>query len=70
MTAQGHPRTIFNRAVERGDLPAAELAARELGRITLGEALELTMLVAEKDPGGGPGSGFGGCVGYSAKTTT
>ena len=26
------------------------MAARELGRITLGEALELTLLVAEKDP--------------------
>jgi hypothetical protein len=28
----------------------AEMAAREVGRLTLGEALALTALVAQKDP--------------------
>jgi hypothetical protein len=50
LTAQGHPRAIFNRAVERGSLAMAETALRELGRPTLCELLELTLLIAEKDP--------------------
>lgn len=50
MTAQGHPRTIFNRAIERGNLAAAEAAARELGRLTLEQALSLVLLYAERDP--------------------
>jgi hypothetical protein len=33
LTAQGHPRAIFRRAIERGNLIAAEMTARELGRI-------------------------------------
>ena len=50
MTAQGHPRRIFQTAIERGNLLLAEATARELGRITLEEALALTALVAEKEP--------------------
>jgi hypothetical protein len=50
VTAQGHPRAIFTRAIERGNIVIAELAAREVGRLTLGEALALTALVAQKDP--------------------
>ena len=50
MAAAGHPRAIFKRAIENGNLPVAEVTARELGRITLAEALELTALVAERDP--------------------
>jgi hypothetical protein len=50
LTAQGHPRTIFNRAIERGSLAMAETVLRELGRPTLCELLELTLLIAEKDP--------------------
>jgi hypothetical protein len=50
MTAQGHPRRIFQTAIERGNVVAAEATARELGRITLDESLALTALVAEKDP--------------------
>ena len=51
MTAQGNPRRIFQTAIERGNIVMAEAAARELGRIiTLHEALQLTALVAEKDP--------------------
>ena len=50
MTAQGHPRAIFNRAIERGNLSVAETTLRELGRPSLLEFLELTLLIAEKDP--------------------
>jgi hypothetical protein len=50
MTAQGHPRSIFQRAVERGNLVTAEATARELGRLTLEEALRLLFLHAEKEP--------------------
>jgi hypothetical protein len=50
LTAQGHPRAIFTRAIERGNLLVAETTLRELGRRTLGELLELVILVAEKEP--------------------
>jgi hypothetical protein len=40
----------LQRACERGNLLVAEIAARELGRITLDEALALTVLIAKKDP--------------------
>ena len=50
LTAQGHPRATFNRAIERGNLLVAETVLRELGRPTLGELLELTILIAFKDP--------------------
>jgi uncharacterized protein len=30
LTAQGHPRAIFSRAIERGNVMLAELTAREL----------------------------------------
>ena len=49
MTAQGHPRRVFATAIERGNIVMAEATARELGRISLEEALVLTALVAEKD---------------------
>ena len=41
-TSQGHPRTIFRRALERDNLVLAEVTAREIGRVTIAEALELT----------------------------
>ena len=50
MTAQGHPRAIFKRAIERGNLVAAETAAREVGRLTLEEALRLVFLYAAYEP--------------------
>jgi hypothetical protein len=50
VTAQGHPRAIFNRAIERGNLLVAETTAREIGRVSLGESLALTALIAQKDP--------------------
>jgi hypothetical protein len=37
MTAQGHPRVIFKRAIEHGNVTVAEMTARELGGITLAE---------------------------------
>jgi hypothetical protein len=49
VTAQGHPRAIFSRAVERGDLVVAEATAREVGKLNLEEALKLVFLYAEKD---------------------
>jgi hypothetical protein len=51
MTAQGHPRTIFQRAIERGNLLVAETVLRaEIPRPTLGDLLELTALIAMNDP--------------------
>jgi hypothetical protein len=50
MTAPGHPRAILARAIERGNLVVAEETAREVGRLTLEEALRLVFLYAEKDP--------------------
>jgi hypothetical protein len=40
---------ILRRALERGNLVVAEITARELGRIDLADALELTVLVALKN---------------------
>jgi hypothetical protein len=50
LTAQGHPRATFNRAIERGNLLIAEAIAREIGKVSLGEALELVALIAQHDP--------------------
>ena len=50
VTAQGHPRAIFSRAVERRNLVIAEATAREIGKLTLDEALQLVFLYAEKEP--------------------
>jgi hypothetical protein len=50
LTAQGHPRTIFRRAIERGNRMIAEMTVREIGRISLDESLALTALIALKDP--------------------
>jgi hypothetical protein len=50
VTAQGHPRAIFKRAIERGNLVVAEATAREIGRLTLEDALRLLFLYAEHDP--------------------
>jgi hypothetical protein len=50
MTAQGHPRAVFRRAIERKNLLTAEATAREMGTVSLGEALDLACLVAEVAP--------------------
>jgi hypothetical protein len=49
-TSQGHPLAIFRRAIERGNLTIAEATAKEIGRLSLSEALELTLLIAREDP--------------------
>jgi hypothetical protein len=49
VTATGHPRAVFKRAIERGDLAVAEAMVREIGRVSLEEALELTALIAVKE---------------------
>lgn len=52
VTAQGNPRAIFTRAIERGNLLVAETVLRaEIPRPTLLDLLELTALIASKDPG-------------------
>jgi hypothetical protein len=50
LTSQGHPRTIFKRALERGNLVVAEATAKELPPLSLTDALDLTMLIARKEP--------------------
>ena|ERR1051326_2690038 len=51
MTAQGHPRAIFQRAIERGNLTVAEATLRtEIPRPTLVDLLDLTALIAFKQP--------------------
>jgi len=45
----GHARAAFRRAIERGNLVVAEIEARDIGQLDLGEALELTALVALRD---------------------
>jgi hypothetical protein len=49
-TSQGHPYTIFHRALERKNLLIAEATAKELPRLNLTDALDLTTLIARKDP--------------------
>jgi hypothetical protein len=50
ITSQGRPRTTFARALQNGNLYVAEALAREIGRISLAEALELTILIGRKEP--------------------
>ena len=51
MTSQGSPATRFRRAIERRSLINAELAAREMGRLSLEQALQLVALYCEQaDP--------------------
>jgi hypothetical protein len=49
LTAQGHPRAIFKRAIERGNVLVAEATAREIG-LSLEEALQLVLLYAAYEP--------------------
>jgi hypothetical protein len=50
VTSQGTAQGRFQRAIDAGNLWAAETAARELGRLPLGSALALTALIAEVAP--------------------
>jgi hypothetical protein len=49
-TSQGHARTVFKRALQHENLLVAETTAREIGHVSLVEALELTALIARKAP--------------------
>jgi FlaA1/EpsC-like NDP-sugar epimerase len=49
LTAQGSPRAIFKRAIERGNVVVAEATAREFA-LTLEEALQLVLLYAAYEP--------------------
>jgi hypothetical protein len=44
------PQAYSRRAIYGGNLVVAEITAREIGRINLVEALELTALIAKRDP--------------------
>lgn len=50
MTSQGTAHGRFARAIRRGHLNAAEMAAREMGGLSLGDALKLALLIAEAEP--------------------
>jgi len=49
-TSQGRPYSIFRRALQHGNLLVAEATAKELPPLNLTDALELTILIARKDP--------------------
>jgi hypothetical protein len=49
-TSQGHPYAIFRRALLRGNALSALAAAKDLPQLSLSDALELTVLIARKDP--------------------
>ena len=50
MTSQGTAYGRFQRALRNGQVFQAELAARELGGLTLADALRLTILYADAEP--------------------
>jgi hypothetical protein len=51
MTSQGTASGRFTRAIQRGHLLAAEMAAREMGHLSLSNALSLCILYRrEQDP--------------------
>jgi hypothetical protein len=47
MTSQGTAHGRFQRAIRDGDLRRARMHARELGHVSLADALALTLLAAE-----------------------
>jgi len=47
MTSQGTAHGRFQRAIQCRHLHAAEMAARELGGLSLADALELTLLMRD-----------------------
>ena len=50
MGAAGHPYAAFQRALNRHNVLMALAAAKDLPQLSLVDALELTVLVARKDP--------------------
>ena len=49
MTSQGTAHGRFQRAIHRRHVQAAEMAAREMGGLSLADALDLTLLIREAD---------------------
>jgi hypothetical protein len=49
MTSQGTAHGRFQRAIRNRNLLNAEIAARELGGLSLADALDLTLLMRETD---------------------
>lgn len=47
MTAQPHPGVRLRRALDQGNVFLAEVAARELGRLSLQDSLDLVVLYAQ-----------------------
>ena len=50
MTSQGTAHGRFQRAIQRRHVQAAEMAAREMGGLSLADALTLCELLANTDP--------------------
>jgi hypothetical protein len=50
MTSQGTAHGRFQRAIHRRHVQAAEMAAREMGGLSLADALSLCELLANTDP--------------------
>src|SRR5580765_113838 len=50
MTSQGTAHGRFQRAIHRRNVQAAEMAAREMGGLSLADALSLCELLAKVDP--------------------
>ena len=50
VTSQGSLRHQFQRALERGSVLDALSAAKAMGRLSLGDALALCVVFAERDP--------------------
>jgi hypothetical protein len=50
MTSQGKHTAASPDCIANGNLRGAEMAARELGRLSLDDALSLCVLIAERDP--------------------
>jgi hypothetical protein len=50
VTSQGSLRRQFQRALERGSVLDATSAAKAMGRLSLGDALALCIVLAQRDP--------------------
>jgi hypothetical protein len=50
VSSKGSPHSRFTRAIERRNLLEAEASARELGGLSLADALSLLRVIAAKDP--------------------
>jgi hypothetical protein len=66
MTSQGTASGRFTRAIRARNLLNAEIAAREMGELPLGYALEFCLLLADSSRHGGdersPGGTRGSCL--------